>query len=289
MKQIKLVIFLFLLSSFLKAQTENQNCDTIYLTNGQTYYGKITIMGKRVIKCIKCYTNNPHIVTIYRADIIKVNSGKVAYGLVKSIDTIKCLHIGIIPYQFLTRSSGIYFRYDFKKLSLEYRPTYTYATKLEPNEFSLYHYDNFFFQGLNNSFIFYFPTQKKIQVGLILSYKYWWHGKEVIDNDNSVISGKDADLHLSEIRSTVMNGFGAGLEFTTYQKIYKKFDFNFFWGAALTYFNSYSHVYSLNYVNWTFAGSHFLPSTYPYTETKSRLYFNLTCGFKLGFKKPLKK
>jgi hypothetical protein len=180
-------------------------------------------------------------------------------------------------------------RYDFKNSSLEYRPSYTYATNLEPNAvFTLPFYDNFYFQGINNSFIWYVVNRGRTQIGLILSYKYWWHGKESIVNDNSQISGKEEELHLSEIRSTVMNGFSMGAEFVHYRKSYKNFDFNFFWNATLTYFNSYSHVYSIDKINWYSVGNPSVPSTYPYTETKSRIYFNLTCGFKLGFKKPLK-
>ncbi|HXU27607.1 MAG TPA: hypothetical protein VN698_10270, partial [Bacteroidia bacterium] len=140
------------------------------------------------------------------------------------------------------------------------------------------------------SLLFFFPGRVRTQIGLILSYKYWWHGKEPIDNDNSVISGRDDDLHLTEIRSTVMNGFGLGVEFMHYRKTYEKLDCHFFWSVALTYFNSYSHVYSRSYINWSYASNPYYQNmTYPYTETKSRLYFNLTCGFKFGFKKPLKK
>ena len=309
MKQLRFLIILFLLSFFTKAQTFNLDCDSIFLTNGVTYYGVITNMTSRVIKFNNCDTFGPIFMTVYLKDIKKLNYDKVRKKLEKQItqketvkaiekedklkplvDTTKCFHAGIIPYQFLTRSSGVYVRYDFKTFALEYRPTYTYATNMEPQtSFPIFKYDNFYFQGINNSLIFYFPCRPRVQAGLMFSYKHWWHGKESIVNDNSQISSRDDVFFLKEIKSTVMDGLGLGLEFTYYRKAHKNFDFNFFWNAAITYFNSYSHVYSLDYLKPAFTGSPLIPSTYPYTETKNRFYFNLTCGFKLGYKKQLKK
>ena len=42
----------------------------------------------------------------------------------------KYFHLGVIPYQVLLRSSGIYAGLDLTKgISIEYRPTYTIATR----------------------------------------------------------------------------------------------------------------------------------------------------------------
>ncbi len=268
--------------------------DTITLKGGLKFIGKVTKIAPRSFTIKNCDTTGFSVIKFSKKNIIKITTHYVPFFKhgditpIPLVDTTKCFHIGIIPYLFLTRSSGIYLRYDLKKFALEYRPSYTYATNLEPQTMlPLLKYDNFYFQGINNSFIFYFPMIRKTQIGLVLSYKHWWHGKESIINDNSEISSKEEVVFFKEIRSTVMNGFGAGIEFTNYLTVYKNFDLNFFWGASFTYFNSYSNVYSMSYSN-RFSGS-YIPSTYPYNETKSRLCFNLTFGFKVGFKKPLKK
>lgn len=320
MKQIRFVIILFLLPFFTEAQS---NCKTIILKDGHKYNGVIVAANSDAIKFENCDIENRPLVAVFTSDVAAIlrpgTGDTISYSQLKkemriqrfqtnekarsdkqetklyqqkiklkqTLDTVKCVHFGIIPFQFLTRSSGLYLRYDLKKFSLEYRPTYTYTVLVNPMDAFSHYYDNPFFQGVNNSFIFYFPTQKRTQIGLMLTYKHWWHDIEPIENDKFYDSYKSNDPHLVEMRSTVMDGFGAGLEFAYYFKVHKDYDFNFFWNASFTYFNSFSHVYSI-YTPYTNYYSTGLP-TYPYTETKGRFYLNATCGFKFGFKKPLKK
>ena len=42
-------------------------------------------------------------------------------------DTTRYTRFGIIPYQFFSRSFGVYYIYDFKNTAIEFRPSYTYS------------------------------------------------------------------------------------------------------------------------------------------------------------------
>lgn len=297
-------------TNYLFQLEKTQGCDTIILNDGTVFTGVIKGISGKTVTFVNCDVNGKPIIFIYRRDIKKAsytNYLKKVEPLKKDrieeiiaeqstinkksndrkSDTINSWHIGIIPYQLLTRSSALYVRYDFKKMSLEYRPSYTYATNINQQQIFpvFFYYDNFYFQGINNSLILYFPTHKATKIGLMLSYKHWWHGIKSIDSDNSEFSGKADSYYLKENRSTVMNGFGAGLEFS-YQRVNRKhFDANFFWNASLTYFVSHSYVYSGSESSQFVGNPNYPQKTYPYTETKGRTYFNVTCGFKLGYKK----
>jgi len=81
-----------------------------------------------------------------------------------------------------------------------------------------------------------------------------------------------------------------GVEFTIYKRTSEHFDFNFFWNGTLTYFNVHSYVYSLDYIDTIFGGSnYYLTKTYPYYEAANRIYFNITAGLKIGYRKSIKK
>jgi len=315
MKQIRFVIILFLLPFIIKAQ---DLCKTIVLKDGHKYTGVIVAANSDAIKFENCNIENRPLVAVFTSDVAailrpgtgdtisysqlkkemriqrfqtneKARSEKKEKKLDQVLDTVKYVHYGIIPYQFLTRSSGLYLRFDLKKISLEYRLTYTYAFASVNNYVTggvlPIYYDNYYFQGINNSFLFFKSKPfKKNQIGIILSYKYWWHGNQSIDNDQSGFVHDDVDF--KEIKSTYMNGIGAGVEYTR-DIGNNNFDCNFFMNATFTDFIAYSHVVSLS------GGANIPPyaytQTYPYNETKNRPYINLTLGFKLGYKKQLTK
>ncbi|HEX7413217.1 MAG TPA: hypothetical protein VF411_04155 [Bacteroidia bacterium] len=218
----------------------------------------------------------------------KGQDGRNGVKTVEFLDTSNYFHIGIIPYQVLTRSSGIYIRYDFKKFAIEYRPTYTYATNLVPGENSPpILYENFYFQGINNSFLFYRPRPDKTKIGFIFSYKHWWHSTLPIYNDLSVIPSKSlSGAYLIENKSTVMNGICTGVEFMSCNRKYNRFDCNFFFDATITGFIVQSQVYSAYAANYGFS-RYFNLLSYPYDQTKFRFYFNITAGFKFGYRKQL--
>ena len=132
--------------------------------------------------------------------------------------------------------------------------------------------------------MFYISKYPSRKIGFILSYKHWWHGTEPIINDKSVISGKSSYPIIAENRSTIMDGVGTGIEFMGNKRRYKAFDFNFFFDATITEFISYSHIYSVIILDPS-APNPIPNQTYPYTETKNRFYFNITLGFKIGYRK----
>jgi hypothetical protein len=275
----------------------NKKCDTIFLRDGTKFLGVIKAVSSRVIKLKDCEDFNKPVIIIYRNDIkndytdtylqdrMEVNNNRRRKRK-NPADTVSYFHVGIIPYQILTRSSGIYVRYDYKKFGFEYKPTYTFATNLAPNSFSppLF-FENFYFQGINNSIVLYGQFKHRTKIGLMLSYKHWWHGKEAIYNTQSLISGEDTYPWLIETKSTIMNGFGIGIELI-HDFSRENFDFSFFYNVSITEFTAYSHVYSAD--SYNFAGLSLLQQhTYPYTETNYNLYFNITAGFKFGYRKPV--
>ena len=257
------------------------------LKTEQNLLGIISKINTKIVTFKSCDTTGFSIITFQKKDVNYVTKNYASKSLPLNMGSDNYFHIGIIPYQLLTRSSGLYVRYDFKNISVEYRPTYTYAfpkvTDQVTGDPSPIYYDNYYFQGINNSFVFY-KLLKQNRVGFIISYKYWWHGNQSIYNDVSSYAHDDPDF--KEVKSTYMNGIGMGAEYT-HDFSNAHFDCSFFANATVTNFIAQSHVVSLD------GGSNIPPSaynqTYPYDETKDRFYVNITAGFKFGYRKKLKK
>jgi hypothetical protein len=190
MKRIICLLFT-LLGSFAKAQ----QCDSVFLTNGMKFLGRITEQNDKNITFRYCdSSDNSSIksITVFKESIKRKS---YAYYHIENISNLKrdtntYFHIGIIPYQLLSRSSGIYIRYDFKGIGIEYRPTYTYTTNVFIQGALLASYaDNFCFQGINNSLSFYFPLKHKTKIGIMLSYKYWWYNNQTITREYASSGG----------------------------------------------------------------------------------------------------
>lgn len=115
-------------------------------------------------------------------------------------------------------------------------------------------------------------------------YKHWWHGTESILNANSIPGGSSYNPLVYENKSSVMNGFGAGLE-VMHDFSRKNFDCNLYYNISLTFFQEKSYVASVNNVCYI---SNYKALTYPYNETKGWAYFNITAGFKFGYRKEVK-
>lgn len=212
MKKAKLITLFCFLFSFAKAQVTYQTCDTIILKSGLKFTGVLTKIKSRSFTLKNCDTTGFPIINIKKSDVKSI-SGNYKKRFKSSsntiLDTACYLHIGIIPYEVLSRSSGLYIGYDFKNISLEYRPTYTYATNLNVSGIGLFNNDNWSFQGINNSIILYKPLNRRTKIGTIISYKYWWHNKLSIDNNASSYAFDDA--HFKESKSVYMNGVSLGI------------------------------------------------------------------------------
>src|ERR1700752_717391 len=149
--------------------------------------------------------------------VAEINFGFAQIGRRNSVDTTtvkqigsnRYFRIGVIPYQFLSRSSGIYFNYEFKKYMVEYRLTYTYATNyfyFAGGPFN--RQDVYFFQGINNNFIFIRRVNKTFDIGFMLIQKSWWYNTEWVPVDVNSPAGTDWEQR----KSTNMFGLGAGIE-----------------------------------------------------------------------------
>ena len=183
-------------------------------------------------------------------------------------------HVGIIPYQVLSRSSGAYFGYDFKRFSVELRPTYTYATDFLTNYWAPY--DNFFFQGINGTMAFYFSSSDNNKIGILVNYKNWSYNDKWLPHEQISLW---SSYSFKERKSTSIAGLGLGIEFL-HDFDLSKMDLAFFANFSVTKFTGRSSV---------FEGVNKGQSlSYPYTESIKRIHFALAIGFKVGYKKILK-
>lgn len=189
----------------------------------------------------------------------------------------KYLRIGIIPYQLLSRSSGAYIGYERKRMNLEFRLTYTYATKnLGLAYFVNILHDRFFYQGINNTGIISFHTKRNWNWGLLVGFRYWWYRNQWIPVDGTSTS---SNYSFMERKSGTMFGPMIGFQM---EKQFKgnKIDGAFFINFSETYFVGSATGYESEYpgLGWQ----------YPYTSRISLSSFNLAIGFKIGYKKSIK-
>ena len=114
----------------------------IIILSSTDVFGQVVRRGKEFDKNNSYYLS--HDDKASKREIRKINRRKMR----DEEDSCRYFRIGIIPYQFLTRSSGIYVGFKFKKLEIEYRPTYTYTTDYNGVGFSIGGYDNFICHGI---------------------------------------------------------------------------------------------------------------------------------------------
>lgn len=157
-------------------------------------------------------------------------------NLIKSQDYSKKtpktnLHLGIIPYQLFSRSSGIYCGLSKGKIGLEYRPTYTYATNYWSMFMSSSHKDWFYFKGINNNLLITLVVEESINISLIGGYKYWWYNKQTIKKENG----------LNETKSSKIEGFAVGMEVSF--EVGNRDDFLFFFNSTYNKYNGTTTLY----------------------------------------------
>lgn len=153
MKHVILTILLVLVVCFAKGQ----ECDSVFLTNGIKFIGSLQSRDGSLITFKYCEPNIFQTITVRLYECTGRTYDKFHLVLenekikrkerkrINELDTNRYFHIGIIPYQLLTRSSDLYVGYDFKKVGIEWRPSYTYATNVKPGEIFLSFYnDNYF-------------------------------------------------------------------------------------------------------------------------------------------------
>lgn len=183
-------------------------------------------------------------------------------------------NIGVIPYQILTRSTGIYAGFNCKWFSVEYRPTYTIPTRaLDMGYWST---NWFHYQGINN-YLFIYPTigiKKKWKLGFVFGYKYWWFG---IQDVHSGVEYQQRSLASSE-----MSGFCGGIELKK-DLSRRNFDCSFFFNVMVTAFKVTTIYYESYYAGVANSQVHA-----PIVYKGDRGPLNITCGFKLGYRKSLK-
>lgn len=120
----------------------------------------------------------------------------------------KSVRIGLVPYQLLARSSGVYVSFKTEKSYFEYRPTYTYCTNYQ----SMFQpkADFFFFRGINQNLVFKFNNNTLPHTRFLLIQRTWCYNNKYFEIDN-IISSKSQVLRRNQ--SALVNGGGLGLEF----------------------------------------------------------------------------
>lgn len=190
-------------------------------------------------------------------------------------DSTRVFKVGIIPYQFLSRSTGAYVGYDFKHFSLEYRPTYTIATHYI-NSYATDDNTLFYYQGLNNNILISLPISAGWKLGLLLGYRYWWFNPQrVIANGYATWESNPP----KETESGNKQGFCYGLELSKDLGA-NKTDAVFFFNISCTSFMGTLKVYPNPWQS--------IPSAPPMNYSFSETRFNVAIGFKIGYRSPRK-
>ncbi len=197
------------------------------------------------------------------------------YATLNKLDTNKYIRFGVVPYQFLSRSSGLYIAYQFKNCEFEFRPTYTIRTKnLSVPYMTGIKNDRYFYQGLNNNFLFQPNLPNNEHFRLILIYRLWWFKNQKIPVDGVSLS---SSYSFSLKQNAFLQGPGGGIEYK-WDGNNRKFDCNF-------YFNlTQSFLFGERTILSGYAG-YFGNQKPPITEKIHRFIFNLTFGLELGYKK----
>lgn len=204
---------------------------------------------------------------------VKYNPNSGQPPSIKKVDTTQYIRFGIIPYQVLSRSFGIYVGMDLKKVSFEYRTTYTYATRFLTALIGPY--DRFYTEGINNTLVIY-PSGYRGKFGVMVVHRYWGYYNEWIYRERISLYSSYA---FRERKTSVMNGIGLGVEYSKDLSI-KKLDLAFFCNLQITRFVVNSEVYEGDLKGQSL--------NYPRTEHYNRFDVGIAVGFKIGLRKPLK-
>jgi len=255
-----------------------QGCDTICLKNGSRFLGTVTHVDKRRFTFANCDSSGISSITVLKKDLALQTLDALSYKQIS--DLPRYFHVGIIPYQLFSRSSGFYIGYDFKHIALEYRPTYTFATNLDVSGLNLFNNDNWYFRGINNSLVLYKPLSPRTKIGAIVTYRYWWHDK--VSVENNISSHAYNDPYFKESKSAYMSGIGMGVEFL-HSLTLNHFEVSVFANASITVFETRTHLLSYD-------GGNYKPEnvTYPSDQTSSVFHPNITGGLKIGYRKEVK-
>ncbi|MGZ3861942.1 MAG: hypothetical protein ACXVPN_07170 [Bacteroidia bacterium] len=196
----------------------------------------------------------------------------------RSADTSKYFHIGLIPYQVLSRSLGGYAGFDFKKYIIELRTTYTRAT----NYLGIYFpfaYDNFYYHGLNISPVFNIKVSRRSRIRFMLFYRNWSYTDQWI-----CVPGisPESSYSFTERKTAHAKGIGAGFEYSL-DWSYRHFDFGFFTNISFTKMSGIMLISEGDY------HAKQIPNrTYPITEDLTINKAVFTFGLKFGFRSKIK-
>ena len=190
-------------------------------------------------------------------------------------EPIKKFHIGIIPYQLFSRSSGLYVGYNFNAhYSLEYRPTYTFSELFGKKIFIIpAGYDWNSYTGINNALLI-LRNAGKLRYGLLLGYKYWWYNSIWMPADNGYSKGSPS--YYEERRSSIISGPTAGFDFDV-DISRKNIESAVFFNITSTIFDGKTIYYE--------APHSCVSNTYPKTERISHLWLNIALGLKFGYRR----
>lgn len=193
----------------------------------------------------------------------------------KKEDALRYYRLGIIPYQFFSRSSGVYAGIDFEQISLEGRLTYTYETDYV-STFMPFPYDKFYYSGINGAILIGPAKNRGVKVSGMLIYRNWhYYNKWVFADGISTWSS----YSYQELKSSVLNGYGFGLDLS-WNLSKSNFEIVAFTNLSWTICDIGRDVYEVN------RGNNVPPGTqYPRREFDSKIYGALAAGFKFGWRK----
>ncbi|MES2588902.1 MAG: hypothetical protein V4622_07975 [Bacteroidota bacterium] len=179
------------------------------------------------------------------------------------------IHLGVIPYFFLSRSYGTYASFPLSKIiSAEYRFSYTFPTNYRTYYFPPTN-DIFYFKGLNNFMLINFRMNNESSISLIGGYRNWWYNNK---GYTEYTSGGHGPYHH---RSVKMDGFCFGMEVSKKHDL-EKLDLQLFCNMIFTHFSGKLTILDVPYNPFNLYGE------FPQYETFVKEKFNISLGVKVG-------
>lgn len=180
-------------------------------------------------------------------------------GILRAQDTARYISAGLIPYQFFSRSTGVFVSYREGRKAFEFRPTYTIPTGYV-NDFIGIPHDRFLYRGVNGMFFFQYGQQLKWKLGLMAGFRYWWYNNQWITPDD--IATWSSYASYKQKKSATMLGPCLGLELS------RKYFF-----------------FTISYTHFSGSVSTFGDNLSPSTNVKSQRHFTLgSTNVALGWK-----
>lgn len=206
MRSIIFISFLFIAAIKIAAQ------DTLYLRSKKINSVKVIEINDTSVLYTPFPYNGSKPIEINIAELqkIKFENGKIQLFKIRSPKVRNVFVIGGIPIQLASRSYGGYVGYEYKRLMIDYRYTYTYKFPTFGGLLSSFN-ERQYYHGDNNSLVVSYLIAKKQAVGLLIGYKHWWFSDEIFSKNGLP---PQSSYSQNQYRSSNIKGLNFGAEYS---------------------------------------------------------------------------